>query len=256
MNKYPFLGLRVQNACQGEHPEKSASFWECGERNTRFSLLLKHVFFGGKGKSLKKLSKLQTDEVSFDALRFAAWKQMGGWCPGTGRVKSASARAAAARPNPLAFTRAFQPSHGTQRRNSPRAVSLRNCRSAPKSPSRVTGVWDATRLRRGLNIELNHTQNFERLVLLCMDSYDSESRHIFKAFFEIYKISIPFHRSNFKISVKIRQTFCEIEYWIFNFLKLFVEFCYFEAKFWWNVVGISPNFSENDKLCRESDKIP
>ena len=39
------------------------------------------------------------------------------------------------------------------------------------------------------------TANFEKLVLGCMDSYDSERRHIFddfSAFIEIYKICIPF----------------------------------------------------------------
>ena len=37
-------------------------------------------------------------------------------------------------------------------------------------------------VRTGLNIELNHPQNFERLVLGCTDSYDSESRRIFQHF--------------------------------------------------------------------------
>ena len=36
------------------------------------------------------------------------------------------------------------------------------------------------RRRRGLNIEMNHPKNFERLVFGCMDSYDSESRPIFQ----------------------------------------------------------------------------
>merc|ERR1719281_302131 len=38
------------------------------------------------------------------------------------------------------------------------------------------------RVRTKLKIELNHPQNFERLVLGCMDSYDSESRLIFQHF--------------------------------------------------------------------------
>ena len=37
-------------------------------------------------------------------------------------------------------------------------------------------------LRTGLNIELNYPQNLERLVLGCIDSYDSESRRIFSDF--------------------------------------------------------------------------
>ena len=38
----------------------------------------------------------------------------------------------------------------------------------------------------------------------------------FSALFEIYKISIPSHRSNLENSVKNRHQFCEIEYWKFN----------------------------------------
>ena len=38
----------------------------------------------------------------------------------------------------------------------------------------------------------------------------------FAAFFEIYKISIPLHRSDLENSVKNRHQFCEIEYWKFN----------------------------------------
>ena len=37
-------------------------------------------------------------------------------------------------------------------------------------------------------------RNFGELVLGCIDSYDSESRRIFKSFFEIYEISLPSHR--------------------------------------------------------------
>ena len=37
-------------------------------------------------------------------------------------------------------------------------------------------------LRTKLKIEMNHPQNFERLVLGCMDSYDGESRLIFQHF--------------------------------------------------------------------------
>ena len=44
--------------------------------------------------------------------------------------------------------------------------------------------------------------NFRRLVLGCMDSYDSNHIVNFAAFFEIYKIYILLHRSDLKISAK------------------------------------------------------
>ena len=48
-----------------------------------------------------------------------------------------------------------------------------------RSARRPVERW---RLRTGLNIELNYPQNLERLVLCCIDSYDSESRRIFQHF--------------------------------------------------------------------------
>ena len=61
-----------------------------------------------------------------------------------------------------------------------------------------------------MKIDVNHPQNFERLVLGCMDSYDSESRRIFFRLFEIYKIYVLLHRSDSKISFFFNvQQFCE-----------------------------------------------
>ena len=60
-------------------------------------------------------------------------------------------------------------------------------------------------LGSGLKI-LSFSPNFERLVLRCIDSYDSESRRI-SAFFEDYKIHNPLHRSDLKISGKSRPIF-------------------------------------------------
>ena len=50
--------------------------------------------------------------------------------------------------------------------------------------------------------QIESPPNFERLVLGCMDSYDSNQIVIFAAFFEIYKILVFFHSSILKISAK------------------------------------------------------
>ena len=62
--------------------------------------------------------------------------------------------------------------------------------------------------------------NFERLVLGCIDSYDSDQRLILLDF-EIYKICISLHRSDLKISAKNRQTFCRNERMKFHFIRVF-----------------------------------
>ena len=68
----------------------------------------------------------------------------------------------------------------------------------------------------------------------------------FSAFFEIYKISIPLHRSDLKISQKDQPQFCQIENWNFNRnFRFFHEKWYFSSKFRWNFVGISRTCSKN-----------
>ena len=52
----------------------------------------------------------------------------------------------------------------------------------------------------------------------------------FAAFFEIYKIITPSHRSTFKISVENR-VFLKMNNELFNFLDFSIEFGHFEAKF-------------------------
>ena len=70
--------------------------------------------------------------------------------------------------------------------------------------------------------------NFERLVLGCMNSYDSNQILILQRFSEIYMIFILLHRSDLKNSAKNRPIFC----WkIFVFFAFFDEFCDFSAKF-------------------------
>ena len=73
---------------------------------------------------------------------------------------------------------------------------------------------------------------FERLVLGCMDSYDSNQIVIFSAFFEIYKILILLHRSDLKISAKTRPNFCRNENEISFFHSRFsMKFAIFRRKF-------------------------
>ena len=68
--------------------------------------------------------------------------------------------------------------------------------------------------------------NFERFVLGCMESYDSEKKTHFAAFFEMYKIytyaSYTLLHSAFKDSTKFRQTFSHVCNFIFK-MHLFVQ---------------------------------
>ena len=68
----------------------------------------------------------------------------------------------------------------------------------------------------------------------------------FSAFFEIYKISIPSHRSNLENSVKTRHQFCEIEYWKFNrnitiFARKLLFLAEIEMKFCRNFANVLQN---------------
>jgi hypothetical protein len=63
--------------------------------------------------------------------------------------------------------------------------------------------------------------NIERLVLGCMDGYDSNQIVIFAAFFEIYKIFVFLHRSDLKISAKNRPIFWRNENEISFFIRVF-----------------------------------
>ena len=65
-----------------------------------------------------------------------------------------------------------------------------------------------------------------------MDSYESESGRIFSAFFEIYKIYIPLHRSDLKISAKNASQF----WWFWKiihseFRKILFEHAIFQPYF-------------------------
>ena len=66
---------------------------------------------------------------------------------------------------------------------------------------------------------------FARLVLGCIDSYDSNQIVIFAAFFEIYKILIFLHSPNLKISAKTVQIFDRMQMKFHFSFAFFDEFC-------------------------------
>jgi len=103
--------------------------------------------------------------------------------------------------------------------------------------------------------------NFERLVLGCIDSYDSDQIVIlqhFYDFFEIYKICILLHRSVLKISAKkIHPNFCRNEKTKSHFLRVFRRNSRFLCEILMNFnffVGISQKCSGNDKMTRDFEK--
>ena len=109
------------------------------------------------------------------------------------------------------------------------------------------GVRTESLLRTGLNIELNHPQNFERLVLGCMDSYDSNQRGIFQGFSSSTRFT-------FLCTAQISK-FQQNSYYIFLpfFLILgskFPEICHFSARSSCIFAGISQKCSGNDKMSR------
>ena len=82
-----------------------------------------------------------------------------------------------------------------------------------------------------------------------------QSNTRWKALAEIYKICIPLHRSDRKISAKKPSDF--LRNWILNFQYFCVGsiwFCYFSVKFRWNFVGISRQISENNENYRDVDE--
>jgi len=68
-----------------------------------------------------------------------------------------------------------------------------------------------------LNIELNSHLNLERLVLGFINADFCNQNNHFAAFFEMYKICKPLHRSKFKISEKIVHNFCKLKKKKLNF---------------------------------------
>ena len=98
-------------------------------------------------------------------------------------------------------------------------------------------------------------QNFERLVLICMDSYDSEKGRILQHFSRSTRFAFlcTAQISNFQQK--------KTSWYFFAFFRKisqkFSKFCHFSAKFWWILPRISRNvqqFSEKTKkmlICRK-----
>ena len=97
-------------------------------------------------------------------------------------------------------------------------------------------------------------QNFERLVLGCIDSYDSEKRRIFQDFSSSTRFLCLRTANTSKFQQKTVKLFGRNEM-KFHFIPILVdELGHFSAKFWWIFVMISRIFSENDEMSRDSHK--
>ena len=108
-------------------------------------------------------------------------------------------------------------------------------------------------VRTGLNIELNYPQNLERLVLGCIDSYDSESRRILQLFSRSTRLAYFCTAQTSKIRIKISH----------NFAKLNIEFSMEISIFFLknaishsNLDKILSGFREHVQKCLNSLKTP
>ena len=114
-------------------------------------------------------------------------------------------------------------------------------------------------LGSGLKI-LSFSPNFERLVLRCIDSYDSESGRIFQHFSRTTRSTILCTAQISKFQEKVARFFRKNETFIFIFIFIFIsakfdEFYHFSAEFWWISVGISRGIAENYRFSRYFHKI-
>ena len=105
-------------------------------------------------------------------------------------------------------------------------------------------------------------QHFGRLVLVCIDSYDSEKRRILQYFSRSTRFAVLCTAQISKFQQKLREHF-----WHF-FSKIstkFSKFCHLKISakfnFWWNLPRISRNvqkFSEKTEkmsICRKKSKL-
>ena len=108
-----------------------------------------------------------------------------------------------------------------------------------------------SRLRTGLNIELNYPQNLERLVLCCIGSYDSESRRIFQHFSRSTRLAYlcTVQTSHKKISHNFAKLKIEISIEISDFFMK-------NAISHRNLDEILSGFREHVPKCLNSLKIP
>ena len=105
-------------------------------------------------------------------------------------------------------------------------------------------------------------QHFERLVLICMDSYDSEKGRILQHFSRSTRFAFLCTAQISKFQRKTRQTFCENErhefsFFIFRFSNCLVrfsdEFLSFFCQTLMIFLGISQTSSENDRSSESID---
>ena len=104
-----------------------------------------------------------------------------------------------------------------------------------------------------MNIELNYPQNLERLVLCCIDSYDSESRRIFQHFSRSTRLAYLCTAQTSKFHKKISHNFAKLK------IEISIEISDFFMK---NAIShrnfdeILSGFREHGPKCLNSLKIP
>jgi len=111
-------------------------------------------------------------------------------------------------------------------------------------------------LRTGLNIELNHRPNLERLVLGCIDADFCNQILILLHFSRSTRLAFLCTAPISKIQSKFVTNFAKlnIEYSI-GTAQFSQENCYFSPKLRWNFVGISRTCSRISKLIEECRKF-
>ena len=100
------------------------------------------------------------------------------------------------------------------------------------------------------------TPNFGRLVLFCIEADFCVQIRILQHFSRSTRFANLCTAPDSKFQSKIAKLFSKMNNELFIFLHFLIEFCRFEAKIRWIFLGISPNFLENLKICREFDEIP
>ena len=96
--------------------------------------------------------------------------------------------------------------------------------------------------------------NFERLVLGCIDSYDSDQRLILLHFSRSTRFAFLCTAQISKFQQKTVQIFAGMKMKFHFSFAFFDEICDFSAKIWWKFSGISQKLSGNDKMSRDFEK--
>ena len=111
-------------------------------------------------------------------------------------------------------------------------------------------------LRRGLNIELNHPPNFERLVIDVIEANLCNQILILQHFSRSTRLAFLCTAPISKIQSKIAANFAKLN--IENSIgtsQFSQENCYFSPKSRWNFVGISRMCSKISKLTEDCRKF-